>query len=419
MRGNVLVMTFTQLLGNFGRSLAFPYASLFILELGGRPEQIGLINSLTPLLGLVAFPLAGYLADHVGRVKVIAYTSYFAAGIYLLYVTAPNWQVLAVAAFLGGLMVLQFPASSALIADSLRPEDRGRGMATMNSLSGIPALLAPYLAGLLLTLWDVRTGMRLLYGTHMVIMLLHGTLDVRFLRETATATNKAPRLAELPGLIRGAYAGAPALLRGLPREVKALAGVVALGFMGNAVAGPFWVVYAIERLGLNSEQWGLILLIETALRNVLFIPAGFLVDRWGRAPCILVGLILSLITAPLFILASDFASVLLVRALTAASNAIFIPACAALLANAVPRDTRGRVMAAIGQGTVMFGAAAGGTGGPGLGYVITVPLMLSSLAAGYLYAWRPTSPWWFMLGATLIATLLTLAYIRDGQQAQA
>ena len=44
MRGNVLVMTGTGMLGMFCRSMVFPYASLYILALGGEPEQIGFIN---------------------------------------------------------------------------------------------------------------------------------------------------------------------------------------------------------------------------------------------------------------------------------------------------------------------------------------------------------------------------------------
>ena len=66
MRGNIRVLTATRVLGQFARSLAFPYASLYILALGGRPAQIGLVNSLAPLAGLLAFPIAGYLSDHAG-----------------------------------------------------------------------------------------------------------------------------------------------------------------------------------------------------------------------------------------------------------------------------------------------------------------------------------------------------------------
>ena len=75
-------------------------------------------------------------------------------------------------------------------------------------------------------------------------------------------------------------------------------------------------------------------------------------------------------------------------------------------------------MAALGQGGVMIGAAGGGTGGPGTGFLITLPLMIASLAGGYLYAQNPSYPWLFILIASTLATLLTALFIRDPKQAE-
>ena len=53
-------------------------------------------------------------------------------------------------ALLRGTVILQFPPSSAIMADSLTPENRGIGMATMNTFGGLLAIFSPYLAGALL-----------------------------------------------------------------------------------------------------------------------------------------------------------------------------------------------------------------------------------------------------------------------------
>ena len=145
LRGNILILTITQTLGMFCRSMVFPYASLYILSLGGEPAQIGIINSISPLAGLIVFPLAGYLTDRAGRVKMISISGYVGSAILLLYVVAPSWQWIAVARLLQGFMVIQFPATSAILADSLTPDTRGRGVATMNTVSSAFAIVAPYL----------------------------------------------------------------------------------------------------------------------------------------------------------------------------------------------------------------------------------------------------------------------------------
>ena len=97
---------------------------------------------------------------------------------------------------------------------------------------------------------------------------------------------------------------------------------------------------------------------------------------------------------------------------------IAIPACTALMADLVPRQMRGRVMAALGQGGIMLGAAGGGTGGPAVGFVITIPLMLASLAGGLLYAANPVYPWIFVLITTLLSLLLAVLFIRDPKKAE-
>ena len=418
MHGNILVLTVTGVLGMLGRAMAFPYASLFILSLGGEPAQIGLVNSLAPLAGLVMFPLGGYLADHSGRVKLIGLAGYLSGAIYLLYIFAPNWQVIALAGLLQGFMVVQFPPSSAIIADSLAPEDRGRGIATMNTIAGALAVFCPYLAGSVLDALGANVGMRYLYGFLMVVYMASAAINLRFLSETLPPSRGKLRLPDVPTMLRTAYGGIPEMLRRLPRSFRALAAVVILGFMANGIAGPFWVIYAVQQIGLSSAQWGLILLVETALRNVMYTPAGVMVDRHGRTKFMLASLLLCLVSMPLFVFSATFAQVLLIRALVAISNAFFIPACAALMADIVPREIRGRVMAAIGRGTVMIGAASGGTGGPGLGFLMTIPLMIASLSGGYLYTLSPAYPWFFVTIATAIALILSAMFVRDPRKAE-
>ena len=418
MSGNIMVFSITGLLGNFARAMVFPYASLYVLALGGNARTIGWVNFLRPLAGLIAFPIAGYLTDRANRVKLIVLSNYLSVAFLLIYVIAFKWQIIAIASLMSGLIVLGFPPRSALIADSLSPEDRGRGIATMDTISSGLSIFAPYIAGIVVELSGSNTGVRMLYGAMLVLYLASAIIHVRFLKESRPKFHTRLTVSSLPNLLTEAYGGIPTLLRGLPLSLKALAGVIILSFMANGVASPFWVVYAIEQIGLSSSQWGLILLCETALRLLILIPAGVGVDRWGRTTSLLVALLLSTVAVPLFILAKGFTAALLIRLVIAVASAINLPACVALMADIAPREIRGRVMAALGQGGVMIGAAGGGTGGPGTGFLITLPLMIASLAGGYLYAQKPSYPWLFVLIASTLATILTALFIRDPKQAE-
>lgn len=418
MHGNIGVFTVTDLLGNFARSMVFPYVSLYILALGGTSAQIGFIQSLAPLLGLFMFPIGGYLADKTSRVRLIVAANALSVVIVLLFAFSPNWQVFAFATLLQGFAVFQFPARSALIADSLAPDDRGKGIAAMNSVSNTFAVIAPFVAGAVLTLYGDRRGMSLLYLVMAFLYAALGYIHFRYLDETTPASENGLSWAAIPDVLRDTYAGIPSMLRALPLSLKALAGVIVLSFMANGVASPFWVVYATEEVGLSSAAWGLILLIETVLRLVMFLPAGLLVDRWGRTNSLLASLAISLVAIPAFVFVTGFATALLVRCAVAIAFALAIPSCTALMADIVPRDMRGRVMSALGQGGIMIGPAGGGTGGPAVGYVVTIPLILSSMLGGILYSLNPVLPWVFVLCTTLLSILLIVLFIRDPRDAE-
>ena len=77
-----------------------------------------------------------------------------------------------------------------------------------------------------------------------------------------------------------------------------------------------------------------------------------------------------------------------------------------------------RIGAAIGRGSVRFGAATGGTGGPAVGFLTIIPLALASLAGGLLYEWHAASPWAFLLVATALALAVTAFFVRDSRQAE-
>ncbi len=418
MHGNVLILTITRMMGMFSRGMVFPYASLYILALGGEPAQIGFINSLRPLAGLIAFPIAGYLTDRTGRVRLIAVTGYFSGMILLLYVLAPSWHFIALAGLLQGFTVLSFPATSAIIADSLSPETRAVGMATINSMAGALATVAPYAAGAIVDAFGVGIGMRFLYSALMVAYLASATINGRFLRETSQRANERVLLSDIPRILRDAYSRIPGILVRLPRSLSILAAVLILGFMANAIAGPFWVVFASQEIGLSSVQWGFILFIETGLRNLAYIPAGMVVDRLGRSKCIRASLLVSMVALPLFVVSKTTLHVLLIRSAVALTNAFFMPACSALTADMVPRDIRGRVMAALGRGATFIGSTGGGIGGPGMGFLTTVPIMVASISGGYLYAANPAYPWLFGLVTSLISFSLAMFFLRDPANAE-
>ncbi len=137
MKGNLTVLTTRQVLGMFFRKMVLAYASLFIIAVGGDSSQIGIINSIRPLAGLIMFPIAGYLTDRISRVRIITIADVLSGLTMILYVLAPSWEWIAFGALIQGFMVFSFPPVSAIMADSMEPQNRGIGVAMMNTISNL------------------------------------------------------------------------------------------------------------------------------------------------------------------------------------------------------------------------------------------------------------------------------------------
>jgi MFS transporter, DHA1 family, quinolone resistance protein len=418
LTGNIRVLALTDMLGNFARNAVFPYASLYILALGGNAAQIGFVNFIALSTGLLMLPVAGFITDRADRVRLLAFSGFLSSLFLGLVVVAPTWQLVAVAFFLYGSVVFQFPAYASLVADSLAPGDRGRGLGLMNTVSSSISILAPYLAGLIIEYYTADLGMRLLYAGMLIIYLASALIQLRFLKEDNPEGHGKVTLAGLVEALTRAYARIPGLLGLMPTPLKALAWVVLLSFLANAAAGPFWVVYATEQIGLTPAQWGLILLVQSVAGLLGFLPSGWIADHWGRTRTLLASLVISLVAVPLFVLAHSFLAALAIRVALSLAFVLALPAGMALMADLTPRRQRGEIMAAIGQGGIMLAPPGGGVGGPALGYLFIPPVMLASLAGGWLYTLHPAYPWVFSTLVTLISIVLVLIYLRDPHEAE-
>jgi MFS family permease len=299
----------------------------------------------------------------------------------------------------------------------LDPGKRGVGIATMNTLSNALTIFSPYIAGVVLELYGIKIGMRLLYALLASSQVISATLVLRYLRETAKIEKTEAKLNILT-ILKDVYAGIPKLIKNIPRSIKALGLLVGMGFIANGIASPFWVVYVTDVIGLSSVDWGLILLFESVFRTVLAIPCGIIADRYNRTKILSFAMLLSLVSFPSLIFAEKFIHVLLIRLGVGLAGALFIPSSTSLMADYIPRELRGRVMAAIGRGGFFLGAAGGGTGGPGMGYIFTIPVMVASVMGGLLYSLNPSYPWICMIVTTIIQLISIILFIRDPEKAE-
>lgn len=383
---NVWAVSLTSFFMDISSEMVLNVLPLFLSNvLGVRISLIGLIEGIAEATASVLKVFSGWLSDRLGARKWLAVAGY---GISTLakpfFLFADSW-----AAVLGARWAdrvgkgVRTAPRDALVADSIRPEQRGLAFGFHRASDTGGAML-----GLLIALgvvWAVQSSSLSLeqgtFRTLVWISLVPAMLAVLALalgaREVHTkAAGKAP-------VIR---------LKGLGRRFAVLMLIVGLFDLGNS-SDAFLVLRAQER-GLNVLGILGMLVTFNLVYTLLSTPAGSLSDRIGRHKIIVGGWVVYSLIYLGFALAQEGWQVWALYAVYGAYYALAYGTSKALVADIVPASMRG---------------TAYGTYNAVLG-ILDLP---ASLIAGVLWrgagSWQgfgPAAPFAFGAALSLIAALL-------------
>jgi len=412
LRGNLLIFTVGDVMRQMSVFITIPYFSLYIQALGGNIVDIGLIISSRYFLAFFMYPLAGYLTDKYNRVKLIAYTTYLLAAIYSIFMLAPDWKFLAYGNFLMGLTALFFPAMNAMIADSLPSQHRGIGYSLWRVIPAGIGIIFPYIGAYLITIIGVEQAMRILYGLSIITAIGIGTMNLKFLQETTVKNISHVSKKGLLKILSDSYRNMFKVLNWLPRSLKAFTLILMLSFFINSLVAPYWIIYSVEKIGLSTLQWGSVLFVAMAIFVVLLVPAGIIADRYNTKKVISLALALSVLPILLFPLSRSYLDVMQIVVVITVANVFLASSIPAYMAHSVPGEKRGSVMAALGQGRI-FVNTMGGTEGPGMGAILTIPSIVGSILGGFVYSYNSILPWILLSASMLTCMVIWLLCVRS------
>ncbi|RLF22589.1 MAG: hypothetical protein DRM97_05555 [Thermoprotei archaeon] len=131
-----------------------PTLPLFAEYLGASPSEIGLIAAASTITGVLVNITAGTLSDLYGRRRLLISSGFFFATAPFLYlfITKP-WQLIVVRVYHGIATAVFTPVAIAAIAD-IYHERRGEMMGFFSSATLLGRLLAPSIAGTMITLYS-------------------------------------------------------------------------------------------------------------------------------------------------------------------------------------------------------------------------------------------------------------------------
>ncbi|MCP8900976.1 sugar porter family MFS transporter [Gilvimarinus xylanilyticus] len=288
--------------------------------------EMGLVVASPTLGGIIAGGSAGPLSDRFGRKPILLVIAILYTVSAAFSALAPDFLTITLARFIGGLGFGSLTLAPIYIAEISHPSQRGR-MVSINQLNIVVGFSAAYFAnyallqaaasgadwvgsiGLDSNTWRWMLGIELLPAGIYVLMLLHIPESPRWL-----VLNHQPERAQrvihklMPGVdaeqevreIRASHSSAmePFLKRlsGLMKPSVRLALVVGLVIgVAQQITGVnaiyFYAPTIFEQSGVGTNA-AFAQAIWVGVTNVVFtLVAMFCIDRYGRRPLLLVGLL--------------------------------------------------------------------------------------------------------------------------------
>jgi MFS family permease len=220
------------------------------------------------------------LVDRWGfRRALIAFNLLSIAG-YLLVLLVPHWGAVVIGMFLFlSWSCFSLPATFSLVAETLHASRYSMGIGVQSVIKRLPIMVAPFLGGVLIDHFGIILGVRL----GLAISIALSGLTIILQRQLPPAA-KAIASPERWNFWRSLTNFSAPLRRLLLSDIL-------IRFCERL---PFaWVViYAMDYVGANGKQIGLLTTIEVVTATLCIIPVSHFADKYGREPFVFVTFIM-------------------------------------------------------------------------------------------------------------------------------
>ena len=359
---NFWVLLLSWVSFRFANGISMTFYPNYVVALGGSEALVGVLFAISNIAFALFQVPGGYLADRVGRKRLVVAMTWLIAVVELGVALAPSWWFLAVLAFVDGASRMYVAALRALLYDSLAPESRARGVMLSEVVPSLVAIPAPWIGGVIASSFgDPVSGYRALYLIAFALALVAAGL------RTALVETIEPReelsLATIARAIARSYRGLPRTLASVPRGAKVAVFAVAPWFsVSMGMYMPYLVRVARLRGGVSDAVWGAMVSLSMLATAVLSTASMPMVDRVPRRVLASLGVGATVLGLVAFA-AHDQALMTAGLVLVFLGRTLFTSGYASFIADVTPQGIRGSVasldnIASIGFSTVGNLAAA-------------------------------------------------------------
>ncbi|MDQ3410511.1 MAG: MFS transporter [Chloroflexota bacterium] len=332
----------------FGQGSLLATLPLFADDFGVSYELVSLVVGAAAI-GTLAMDLpAGVLLHRLGLRPAMIIGCSLVAVSTLALVVVQDFSALVVFRILAGVGTALWALSRhAYITEAIPAAQRGQAISTFGGINRIGVFGGPVLGGIIGTALGLRASFALSAGLACVALVMAIVL-----------IRPVPKAAESLAL-RHRWGRVGTTLKAAWRDFAAAS--VAQTFAQMVRAGRHLIIplYAQDRLGLDAAQIGLILSISAIADVSMFVPAGFLMDRFGRKVASVPSFAIMAVGVACIPFTADFTGLMLAGIVIGLGNGLGSGAMMTLGADMAPPGATGEFL-----GIWRLIGDAGGAAGP-------------------------------------------------------
>ena len=275
LKRNLVILLLATFTIGAGEELWIRFIPKYLQALGASIFVLGLFDALRTLLGAIyAYP-GGVFVDRWGHRRAFLAFNLFSIAGYSVVLLVPHWGAVIAGMFLFlSWTCFSLPASFSLIGASLSANRHAMGVGLQSVIKRVPIMVAPIAGGYLIDRFGIIDGVRI--GLLMSILLSSATLFLQWeLRDSPRSENAIERW----NFARSLRAFDAPLRRLLLSDI--------LVRFCERIPFAWVVIYAMDYVGVNAKEVGILTTIEVVVASACIIPASHFADKHGREPFVL------------------------------------------------------------------------------------------------------------------------------------
>jgi multidrug resistance protein len=318
-----------------GMSIVSPIISLYASSFGVSLAVASLAITAHALGRFLADIPAGIAADRIGRRPVMIVGSILVMVTAFLNASASTFALYLVYRFLEGVgSGMWMTSRQTLLADILKPEERGRVMGYFQAFMLIGQSAGPVIGGFVAAAWGIAAPFYAYTATGVVCVLLTYFLIFEP-KGVVRKSTEGEHLFKPSDVFR--------LLKNQTYSMACLATFVVF-FQRSGIRTDILPLYAANNLGMDPAAIGLILGYATITNLLITVPIGYAIDILGRKPVIIWNILIMAAADIGFILANDYWGLVIAAVVMGLASGGAGQAPLALATDATQNERRGLSM---------------------------------------------------------------------------